>query len=380
MKSRLKSQGMLTVGLTLVISCHAAHGFTFMSDRKSSVDNHRLSFMVDLPGVSESGITWFEAFNHAAMDWQSSTNITIITQEGPAQPCTYQETTSTLGHVGISPDACGYIGQPGYSDRVLAIAGYVMRTDTHYSNANIAFRFNSSRKWDIYDGDSRFEVIENPDKENGLQLISTNDFRRVARHELGHTLGLGHSLFPRSILNNASDGDNDAYTLTADDVCGVNILNDNPEGCPLLLPSPVTLSGDPTTATFVGGASKDRGETYSQVFAPSDVIDVMATVVVESGHQFEAGRLHTVIELSDGTALMRTNTGFQSWDGSVEALRGATSTVELKGANEIYVLKDFDLTANNISNLGVAVYVGYSLDSNPNEIYFSGTPIQFRIE
>jgi hypothetical protein len=86
-----------------------------------------------------------------------------------------------------------------------------------------------------------------------------------------------------------------------------------------------------------------------------------------------------VIELSDGTTLMATDDGFAPWDGTVQALK-TTAVKALGGANELYILKDFNLAANLISNISVAVYVGYSLDSEPGEVYFSGAPIQFRVE
>ena len=205
------------------------------------------------------------------------------------------------------------------------------------------------------------------------------DFRRVSLHELGHVLGLGHSVFPRSMLSAGSDRARDTDTLSPDDICGVNIANGRLDGCSLLLQSPSTMTGKSTTAVFVGGASRDRGATYETVFQSNESIDVMATVVVEDQHFEQQGRLHTVVELSDGTILMATDDGFAPWDGTVQALK-TTAVRSLSGANELYILKDFNLAANLISNISVAIYVGYSLDSEPGEVYFSGAPIQFRVE
>ena len=105
----------------------------------------------------------------------------------------------------------------------------------------------------------------------------------------------------------------------------------------------------------------------------------MATVVVEERHYHKPGRLHAVVELSDGALLMKTDTGFSAWDGTIEALR-TTAVQPLIVANEIYVLKNFDLRANQVQNIGVSVYVGYSLVEEPGEIYYSGTPIKFRVQ
>ena len=86
-----------------------------------------------------------------------------------------------------------------------------------------------------------------------------------------------------------------------------------------------------------------------------------------------------MVELSDGALLMKTNTGFSAWDGTIEALR-TTAVQPLIGANEIYVLKNFDLRANQVQNIGVSVYVGYSVVEEPGEVYYSGTPIKFRVQ
>jgi hypothetical protein len=141
----------------------------------------------------------------------------------------------------------------------------------------------------------------------------------------------------------------------------------------------MTFTGKPTSAVFVGGASADGGKTFADYFRQAQSIDVMATVVVEDGHWNKTGRLHVVVELSDGTALMKTDDGFAPWDGSVGALK-TTSLRTLQGANEIQILKDFNLKANGIGNVGVAMYLGYSLETEPNEVYFSGTPIMFHVE
>jgi|GEM_PF-5792419 len=196
---------------------------------------------------------------------------------------------------------------------------------------------------------------------------------------MGHALGLGHSVFPRSMLTSSTTREKDVYQLNADDICGVAIGNGRPDMCPLHLPNPATMSGQQTSAIFVGGASNDRGATYRNVFERTDTIDVMSTVVVEDDHYGLPGRLHVVIELSNGTTLTKIDDGFYPWDGTVEALQ-TSSVVTLSGANELHILKDFNLQANLIQDIGVAIYVGYSLEEDPGEVYFSGYPIQFRVE
>lgn len=52
----------------------------------------------------------------------------------------------------------------------------------------------------------------------------------------------------------------------------------------------------------------------------------------------------------------------------------------LDGANELYILKNFSISGSGISGLGVSIFIGYSLEAEPGEMYYSGTPIVFNLE
>jgi hypothetical protein len=73
--------------------------------------------------------------------------------------------------------------------------------------------FNSNYNWNIYSGANRRGEI---------------DFGRVALHELGHALGLGHENSLRSIMS-SNIGDLD--TLQIDDIAGVSSLYGPPGNC-----------------------------------------------------------------------------------------------------------------------------------------------------
>lgn len=347
-----------------------ASAFTFIASQKASVLNNSLVFQIDIPGKSESGISWNDSFDRAVHQWSMLTAVQVSTLRAPSNPC--NNTFDRISGVGFADNMCkspesGLRGELANATRWVTTSQKITEVD---------IIFNNNFLWDVYTGEQQTRTSYNA--YGYPTTFPVYDFERTALHEIGHGLGLGHSMFPRSMLAQGDNRDRNVINPSIDDTCGVNIAHGRPDLCPLVLQHPVTATGKATNALFVGGVSADRGNSYKNVFARTETIDIMATAVVETAHQGKPGRLHAIIELSDGSALMMTDEGFAPWDGSVEVLR-ANALRTLGAANEIYVLRDFDLRANGINNLGVAVYVGYSLDEEPGEVYYSGTPIQFKV-
>lgn len=369
MKNQMLSFGLVA---SLLISVSGpAQAFTFLMGHKAPVEGGHIEFSVNIPGVAESGISWNSAFQVAANQWSMTTPVTVSVTNQTASPC---QSFNGISGAGFSDTLCGEIGKAYISQGASALASTHVLDGGGIGEVDIVF--NSSLMWNVYDGITR--VVEKPSLDGQIRREAVLDFRRTSLHEIGHGLGLGHSMFPGSALTNAAKQIFDRDKLTADDICGVSIANGRPDMCPLILTNSVTMTGKTTSALFVAGASSDRGRTFTNTLSHLDTLDLMATVVVEDEHYGLPGRVLTVIELSDGSALMKTDNGFAPWDGSVQALR-STSVITLSGANEIYILEDFNLEQNGIRDVGVAVYIGYSLDAEPDEVYYSGAPLQFRV-
>ena len=122
---------------------------------------------------------WIEAFQEAADRWNDAATdfqIIIVAESSSKGRCTLTGNNTAY----FSDDICG----DEFGTGVLAVA-----TNTYIPSLNRLTKseiiFNKAEPWSVYDGDLNF---------------LTYDFRRVAIHELGHSMGLGHSARQDSIM------------------------------------------------------------------------------------------------------------------------------------------------------------------------------------
>jgi len=135
--------------------------------------------------------------------------------------------------------------------------------------------FNSAETWDVYSGSLRFD--------------GTNEFERVALHELGHALGLNHSNANAAIMR-AFMSDTDS--LQSDDIAGIASIYGsegavtettvaNIYGVTLVAPDNATISGPNNSNTLSGTlSSKDNQldgkalDLYQYTFENDSSIDI----------------------------------------------------------------------------------------------------------
>jgi matrixin len=114
-----------------------------------------------------------------------------------------------------------------FGSNTLAVTYYSYSGST-MSEADIVF--NTDQSWDSYRGN----------------LQGPADVQRVALHELGHLLGLAHSNVSTAIMNAYI---NNSYTLTADDIAGIQSLYGASTGSPTPTPTPTPFP-TPTPTPF----------------------------------------------------------------------------------------------------------------------------------
>ena len=449
------------------------------------------TFFVDIPGTAPSGVTWDDAFEEAMDQWTDQTEFNFLLNPSYVDPCSgFNANDSNDGFpegggdgfngVDFTDDVCGNDYGLGVLAITLSIAlpgnlGFALVDQTDIV-------FNNSFDWDIYTGPRRAEI----------------DFRRVALHELGHSVGLGHENSAPAMMA-SSIGDIDA--LQADDIAGANALYGGPGDCEiaelsintvvgnsledgdcavlelyaggqdtsfvdtyrLILEEETTLSiimesavldsvlivtddklngvdfdddstgncdavinstfpsgeylilantystpfkcngntgsykisisdnalpiltdarsasGQISNSIFHGGATSD-GITYKNSFLPSEAIDVTASIQPDSTHVGEGATFYVVALLSSGQILARTDSGKYTQISNFSSIPAFNHTNNLQSKEPFTLINNLNGENFEVTNLTASFYVGYSLDSDPSDIFFNGKAISFTIE
>jgi hypothetical protein len=173
-------------------SLHTAHAYQ-LKDLKWP--DPFTTFHVDIPGAD--GL-WDEAFEGAMYEWSAATVFQYYIVRGSySDPCNpYDDRNGVRFHNTNCGDAWG--------STTLAVCNYWYVGST-LVEADIVF--NSNKNWNVYWTPWRSDVA---------------DFRRVAVHELGHALGLGHEDSGVPAIMGTYAGD--ITTPQNDDIAGVAAL------------------------------------------------------------------------------------------------------------------------------------------------------------
>lgn len=450
------------------------------------------TFNVNIPGTSPSGTTWSSAFEDALAQWTEKTEFNFLMNTFPADPCagfsaSEDETGFPDGNgdglngAAFTDDVCGN----AYGKSVLALTLTIAQPGTlgfsYIDQTDIVF--NNAFNWDIYSGPRREAV----------------DFRRVALHELGHALGLGHESGTTAMMA-PSIGDLD--TLQVDDIAGANALYGGPGDCAIqdvaingvienslqegdcavlelygggddtsyvdtyrlhlveetalsivmessamdsvllitdeklngvdfdddsagncdalihgtfpageylilantyvepfkcpgntggyklsisdnalpILTRARTVSGGESRSIFHGGATADKGLSYKTSFLSSELIDVDASIQPDPEHLGRSATFYVVAVLSSGQQFAKRADGKFVRVSSPTALPAYSHTTNLQSQESFSLLKNLNGDALGAKGISASLFIGYSLDNDPGEIYFNGRPITFSIQ
>ncbi len=160
------------------------------------------TFDVDIPGAD--GL-WNTAFEGAMTSWSVATKFTyLISRNSFSDPCNFSDSRNG---VAFTPTACGF----SWGSTTLAITLTLSLVGGALVEADIIF--NSNLDWNVYSV---------PWKDP--PFVGVNDFRRIAVHELGHALGLGHEDDVPAIMSTFVVLGDTIVNPTTDDIAGANFL------------------------------------------------------------------------------------------------------------------------------------------------------------
>ena len=153
--------------------------------------------------MSMSGMSWNTAFAGAAAEWNTSSGglVDIMVNEGVFEdPC---GPNNGIHGVDFGTDICG---ETGFGSTTIAVARTTFTIGGLVVHANI-----------VFDQNEDFDIFTGP------LTGATADFRRVAVHEIGHLLGLNHSLVSPAIMESITS---DVEIPQADDLAGISFVHD----------------------------------------------------------------------------------------------------------------------------------------------------------
>jgi len=180
-----------------------------------------------LPDTAATGVTFRQAVTEAARHWSESTPFDFQVSPQFRDPCT-----------GLGDDAIpgqqpgdGFNGQ-GFADTVCGdnFGSSTLAVTIQFWEPNTLGAFDLVESDVIYNANRSFDIYDGP-LTSGNEEFAGFDFRRIALHELGHVMGLGHEDDVPAIM--ASRISN-LFELQADDIAGVTALYAGAANCPSL--------------------------------------------------------------------------------------------------------------------------------------------------
>ncbi|MFK7865739.1 MAG: matrixin family metalloprotease [Pseudohongiellaceae bacterium] len=138
----------------------------------------------------------------------------------------------------------------------------------------------------------------------------------------------------------------------------------------------VSLLGAASNGSFSGGISADNGLSFGNRFASTSSLDIEATISVDSLHIGQDGFLVAGATIGETVLFLNANGNFEEASTS-EFIKARSIT--LADTQDLVLARDLIPANLGIDNIEVNFWVGYGLDSQPQEIFFHQQPINLVI-
>ena len=145
---------------------------------------------------------------------------------------------------------------------------------------------------------------------------------------------------------------------------------------------PITSLGQESSNLILYGSASRSEDLNTPVsrFAPSDSIDVRATLFIPSEHQSIIGETYVVISVEGiGLFYRSADGGYHAWNGELGTLQSYTTTQPLKVSEELIAFDGFTPSSVDVSSANLTVYFAYAVPGTDVFVY-STTGIPFTIE
>ena len=131
---------------------------------------------------------------------------------------------------------------------------------------------------------------------------------------------------------------------------------------------------------ITGGATANAGASFDATFTANQAIDVLGLIVPDPQHVGRVGHLYVLAALGDGRQFMlNSSRRFVPFVGGLSNLvpmrSGALVAKEL-----VSVISGLKGTTSGLAGQTITVYLGYALDSNPQEVWYGSSPLRFTIK
>ena len=261
-----------------------------------TVLNYQVDYRVWLPGVQGDGRRYVDVFAAATEVWSD-----------------YRFEYEVLETEIIFDNG---VNEVVFDDDIqLAGLAYVITTGLNVWNPDTGVTESSwnpeTGTWNM-SGQKRAAIGEVEIKLGTQNVPDGNNIHGTMVHEIGHTLGLGHSAVEMSEMKWQSEYTGNDGQLLIDDECGIAHLQRRQEDCAAWLGRGASTDESRTWAHFYGFVTNDQGLTAGTTFSPYDEISVYGTITIDPEHKGEPGAVH-VFAVAPGGSLYARHEDSSLW-------------------------------------------------------------------